>query len=78
MATKPMSDQLDKDALQALKIAFSYMPPAIEVNSYDHGDRVEKILGEIEIVRAVLAANGVDPDEVYDEINPGTAPNSSY
>lgn len=73
-----MTDKLDADSLHALKIAFSYMPKAVEVNSYEYGDRVEKILSEIEIVKGILWTNDIDPDEVYDEINPDTAPNSSY
>ncbi len=73
-----MTDKLDTDSLQALKIAFSYMPKAVEVNSYEYGDRVDKILSEIEIVRGILLTNDIDPDEVYDEINPDSAPNSSY
>jgi len=73
-----MSETIDEKALMALKIAFSYMPKAIEVNKYDYGDRVDKILSEIEKVREVLLIHGVDPDEVYDEINPDDAPNSCY
>ncbi len=67
-----MSDDLSQ-CLQALKIAFCYMPKAIEVNRYDHGDCVEKILADIEQVREALRAQGIDPEEVYAEINPGDA-----
>lgn len=73
-----MTTKLDKDSLQALKIAFSFMPKAIDVNSYEYGDRVDTVLAQIETVREVLLANDVDPDEVYGEINEDIAPNSSY
>ena len=73
-----MSDKLGDDALQALKIAFSYMPKAIEVNKFDHGDQYEKILEDIQQVREILLINDVDPDEVADEVNPDSAPNSTY
>lgn len=66
------------EQLHALKIAFCYMPRAIEVNQYDHGDRVEKILADIGIVRAALLRQGVDPDEVYGELNPDQGGRSYY
>ncbi len=73
-----MADKLDDDSLQALKVAFSYMPKAIDVNSYEYGDRVETVLAHIESVREILLHNDVDPDEVYDDVNEDIAPNSSY
>ena len=66
------------DQLQALKIAFTYMPQAIEVTRYEYGDRHSVILEHIETVRAALRNSGIDPDEVGGEINPELAPNSSY
>ena len=76
-SNKP-EDKLGDDALQALKIAFTYMPRAIEVNRFDHGDNYEKVLEHIEAVREMLLLNDTDPDEVYDEIDPDQSPNSSY
>ncbi len=73
-----MSDKINKDALQALKIAFSYMPKAIEVNKYDYGDDYQRVLEHIEIVRETLIINDVDPEEVAGEINPDHTPNSCY
>ena len=73
-----MSQSLDAAALQALKIAFSYMPKAIEVNQYEYGERYQTVLAHIEAVREVLLLNDVDPDEVYGEINPEITPRSSY
>jgi hypothetical protein len=73
-----MTETMDEKSLTALKIAFCYMPKASEVNKYDHGDKVDKMLAEIEKVREVLLINGVDPDEVYDENNPDEANNSCY
>lgn len=73
-----MSDQMSEDALQALKIAFTYMPKAIEVNRYEHGDEYERILSDIQTVREMLLLNGVDPEEVLGELRPHSMPNSTY
>lgn len=73
-----MSEKMNSDALMALKIAFSYMPKAIEVNKYEYGDRHKAVLEHIETVREELIANDVDPEEVYGEINPDSTPNSCY
>lgn len=73
-----MSEKINDDALQALKIAFSYMPKAIEVNKYEYGDRYQTVLEHIQTVRETLLLNDVDPEEVYGEINPDSTPNSSY
>ncbi len=73
-----MSEKINPTALDALKIAYSYMPKAIEVTQYEYGDRYQKVLDHIESVREVLLINDVDPDEVDGEINPENSPNSSY
>ena len=73
-----MSEKMDEKALNALKIAFTYMPKAIEVTKYEYGDGYQKVLDHIEIVKARLLVNDVDPDEVYGEINPENTPRSSY
>jgi hypothetical protein len=73
-----MSEKINDDALQALKIAFSYMPKAIEVNKYEYGDRYQTVLAHIQTVRETLLLNDIDPEEVYGEINPDSTPNSSY
>lgn len=69
---------IDDDTLYALKVAFTYMPRRIEVNEYDFAGRVEKTLDDIDTVREILLINDVDPDEFYDEVDPGNASNSSY
>lgn len=68
-----MNDKLNEANLYALKVAFCYMPRAIDVNKYDYGDRVEKVLSDIHIVREALLAQGIDPEEVYGEMNPDSA-----
>jgi hypothetical protein len=73
-----MTDKLNHDALQALKIAFTYMPKAIEVTKYEYGDNYQTVLEHIQTVRETLLLNDVDPEEVYGEINPNTTPRSSY
>jgi hypothetical protein len=66
------------DELQALKIAFTYMPQAIEVNKYEYGDNYKHVLEHIEFVRGVLLEHDIDPDEVGGDINPDNTPNSCY
>ncbi len=73
-----MTTKLDDESLTALKIAFSYMPKAIEVNKYDYGDNFQRVLDHIETVKEILLLNDVDPDEVYGEVNPDDTPNSCY
>ena len=73
-----MNDEINKSTLDALKIAFTYMPKSIEVTKYEYGDGYKKILDHIEKVREVLLINEIDPDEIYGEINPESTPNSSY
>ena len=73
-----MSDKINKSTIDALKIAFTYMPKSIEVTKYQYGDGYQKILDHIEKVREVLLINEIDPDEIYGEINPESTPNSTY
>jgi len=73
-----MTELMNDDALLSLKIAFTYMPKAIEVTKYEYGDQYQNILDHIEAVRSTLLINDVDPDEVYGDINPDSSPNSSY
>ena len=73
-----MSEKINAEALQALKIAFSYMPKSIEVNKYEYGERYQLVFEHIEAVREILLINDIDPDEVHGEINPDGSPNSYY
>ncbi len=73
-----MTEKINNDALMALKIAFSYMPKAIEVNKYEYGDDYQRVLDHIESVREILLINDVDPEEIDGEINPNSSPNSCY
>ena len=73
-----MTQKINDTALTALKIAFTYMPKAIEVTKYDYGDRYQIVLEHIETVREALLLNDVDPEEVYGEINPDSTPRSTY
>ena len=76
--SEKMSEKMSESALNALKIAFTYMPKSIEVTKYEYGDNYQKILDHIDTVREELLINDVDPDEVYGEINPESTPNSTY
>jgi len=73
-----MTQKINNTALTALKIAFTYMPKAIEVTKYEYGDRYQIVLEHIETVREALLLNDVDPEEVYGEINPDSTPRSTY
>ncbi|HDY99553.1 MAG TPA: penicillin-binding protein [Pseudomonas sabulinigri] len=73
-----MSEKMSEPSLNALKIAFTYMPRSIEVTKFEYGDRYQKVLDHIQTVREILLTNDVDPDEVYGEINPENSPNSTY
>lgn len=73
-----MNEEASEPMLNALKIAFTYMPKSIEVTKYEYGERYQKILDHIEVVREVLLINDIDPDEVSGEINPESSPNSTY
>ncbi len=73
-----MSEKISQSSLNALKIAFTYMPKSIEVTKFEYGDSYQKVLDHIEVAREMLLINDVDPDEVYGEINPENTPNSTY
>jgi hypothetical protein len=73
-----MSEKANESTLNALKIAFTYMPKSIEVTKYEYGEGYQKVLDHIQAVRDVLLVNDIDPEEVYGEINPESTPNSSY
>ena len=73
-----MNEHTNESTLNALKIAFTYMPKPIEVTKYEYGDGYQKTLDQIQMVREVLLVNDIDPEEVYGEINPESTPNSSY
>ena len=64
--------------LEALKIAFTYMPKPIDVNKYDYGDRYQVVLNHVETVRETLRVHGIDPEEVDGDVNADIAPNSTY
>ena len=68
----------DQDTLEALKIAFTFMPQSVEINRFEYGDNAGKILAQVNFVREVLANHGIDPDEIAGEINPDSSPNSCY
>ena len=73
-----MSEKINEEALHALKIAFTYMPKAIEVTKYEYGARYQSVLDHIEAVRDTLLMNAADPEEVGGDINPEYTPNSTY
>lgn len=66
------------DLIHALKIAFTFMPKAIDVTRYEYGDDYNRVLAQINTVRETLMAAGIDPEEVQGDINPDHTPNSTY
>lgn len=66
------------DLIHALKIAFTFMPKAIDVTRYEYGDDYNRVLAQINTVRETLIAEGIDPEEVAGDINPDHTPNSTY
>ncbi|WP_417568056.1 penicillin-binding protein [Marinobacter sp.] len=68
----------DEDTLQALKIAFTFMPHPMEINRFEYGDDTDKVQAQVKFVREVLAHHGIDPEEVSGDINPDSEPNSCY
>lgn len=68
----PQDRMLEKvlSLLDALKIAYCYMPESNELTAEQFGENIEKVKEEVEAVRAVLVAEGVDPDKIYNELNP--------
>jgi len=73
-----MTEKINDSMLNALKIAFTFMPKSIEVTKYEYGDGYQKTLDQIQSVKEILLINDVDPDEVYGEVNPENTPNSTY
>ncbi len=69
---------MNTDQLTALKIAFTYMPQAIDVTKFEYGNEYQKTLDHINYVREVLIEAGQDPDKLQGEINPNATPNSCY
>ena len=70
--------KMNDEQLQALMIAFTYMPKPIEVTRYEYGERYQIVLDQIEAVRNVLLEHDIDPEEVAGDINPDITPNSTY
>lgn len=42
------------DLIEALKIAFTFMPHPVEVNRFEYGDEAERVLEQVNSVREVL------------------------
>ena len=73
-----MNTTADNDLLEALKTAYCFMPNLMDITQYEYGDQADRITGQVEFVRGVLQSQGIDPDEVADEINPDDASKSCY
>ncbi len=56
----------DKTLLEALKLAFSYMPTLPEIDE-GYAENEASTREQVKTVRDVLAAHGVDPDTAYDK-----------
>jgi len=58
------------ELLEALKLAFCHMPENVFLTQREYAENLPKIKEEVNIVRNILMANGVDPDKLYNEMNP--------
>ena len=67
-----------QELIDALKIAFTFMPHPVEINRFEYGEEADRVLAQVNMVREVLLGHGVDPEEVAGEVNPDSSPNSCY
>jgi hypothetical protein len=58
------------ELVAALSIAFCYMPEEIELTEKDYGENLQDVKDDVAKIRKILVENGVDPDEIYNKINP--------
>ena len=58
-------ENVPPEVLEALKVAFSYMPKADEVSRVEYGNRYQAVQDQIAQVRNALQHSGLNPDEVY-------------
>jgi len=63
----------NSELLEALKIAFCYMPEAVFLTEKEYAENLPKIKEEVNIVRDALKSNGIDPDKLYEKLNPKTS-----
>jgi hypothetical protein len=64
-STLPLaSSQKEKQLLEALKIAYQYLPDLKDVNALDYAGVMEQLKKEINQVRKALIDNGCDPDKI--------------
>ncbi|MDK9793770.1 hypothetical protein [Vibrio sp. D431a] len=58
--------------LDALKVAFSYMPEEHEITEIAYGEAADKIKAELKLVTDTLIAQGCDPVKLREEQNATT------
>lgn len=58
------------ELLNALKIAFCYMPELQDLTKKDYAGSLPKVKEEVALVRQILSQNDIDPDELYESLNP--------
>jgi hypothetical protein len=60
----------NEELLNALKIAFCYMPGQEVLTQKDYAGSLPKVKKEVSLIRKVLLENNIDPDRLYEELNP--------
>lgn len=61
---------MQPELINALKIAFCYMPEEHEIVALNYGENTHQVQKDRELVIEVLVASGIDPKSVYAELNP--------
>jgi nitrogen-specific signal transduction histidine kinase len=57
------------ELLNALKIAFCYMPEKEALTQDDYAGSLPEVKKEVGYIRKVLLENNIDPDTLYNELN---------
>jgi hypothetical protein len=64
---------VNTELLEALKIAFCYMPEKALLTEQEYAGSLVKVKSEVDLVRNVLVSNGINPDVLYGEMNPAAS-----
>jgi hypothetical protein len=65
-----MMSSSNEELLDALKIAFCYMPELRDLTVKNYAGILPTVIREVSHIRKVLKDNGIDPDVTYETMNP--------
>jgi len=74
---KDISPELTNRLISALKSAFCYVPELKEITEDEYVENTQAIRTEVTEIRNTLIALGIEPDELYAEMNPQIKSNTS-